>query len=82
MQRIYMKKKIKNFNFQNLLNGSKVTIFPFYVQKKVLEWSGCMLAQTWLHGDEDDCQRPVQKLFPPDPKNSIVRGGGGAGLGN
>ena len=28
-----------------------------------------MLARTCLHGDKDDCQRPVQELFPPDSYN-------------
>ena len=28
-----------------------------------------MLARRRLHGDEDDCQRPVQELFTPDPKD-------------
>ena len=52
----------QNFEFSKSIERFKsYNFFPSMYKKKVQEWSGCMLARTWLHGDEDDCQRPVQE---------------------
>ena len=44
----------QNFEFSKSVERFKsCNFFPSMYKKKVQEWSGCMLARTWLHGDED-----------------------------
>ena len=80
---IYEEKKMKISTTKNLLKISfkqnlkfsksikwfkSYNFFPSMYKKKFKnDQDVCWPARTWLHGDEDDCQRPVHELFPPDP---------------